>query len=112
MLNLGIIVVAVVLSLLLVYIEDCVVPGVITHTKSTSNAMTNGPELEKSEPSPMSPQRAAVSIYQCLNIIDTKAEEKREYYQINFKIIVQIASPYICAVNKKYKTRIINIEKN
>ena len=33
------------------HIEDCVVPGVITHTKSTSNAMTNGPELEKAEPS-------------------------------------------------------------
>ena len=31
-------------------IEDCVL-GVITHTKSTSNAMTNGPELEKAEPS-------------------------------------------------------------
>ena len=33
-------------------IEDCVVvTGVITHTKSNSNAMTTGPELEKAEPS-------------------------------------------------------------
>ena len=51
LLNLGIFVVAVVLSLLLVYIEDCVVLGIITHPKSTSNATTNGSELEKAEPS-------------------------------------------------------------
>ena len=40
-----------IVAVFVVDVKDCVVPGVITHTKSTSNAMTNGPELEKAEPS-------------------------------------------------------------